>query len=77
MQGNTNKNTRAIVSALRCDHKSLRKAAVELIDKALLKHGAQGKPELAVMLAFGAHSRTAQTILRERSRVTKSGALKP
>ena len=78
MKGNTsNANTRAIVSALRCDHISLRRAAAELVDKALLKYGAKGKPDMALMIAFDASNRTAFTILRERSLVTKSGARKP
>lgn len=73
MRGNTNPNTRAVVSALRCDHKSLRAAAAQLVDWAIAKHpthSAQG----AVMLTFNASPRTADTILYERRRVTKSGA---
>jgi hypothetical protein len=78
MQGNTNANTRAILSALRCDHRSLRQAAVELIDKAALKHDAvaasKGRPNVAMILAFNASRVTANKILRERARVTKTGA---
>jgi hypothetical protein len=81
MQGNTNANTRAILSALRSDHRSLRQAAVELIDKAALKHKAVaadvGRPYLAMIIAFDASRPTAGKILRERARVTKTGALKP
>ena len=80
MQGNTNANTRAILSALRSDHRSLRQAAVELIDKAAAKHnavaGAVGRPNRAMIIAFDASRPTADKILRERARVTKSGARK-
>ena len=80
MQGNTNANTRAILSSLRCDHRSLRQAAAELIDKAAVKHAPVstdiGRPNRAMMLAFNASRVTADKILRERKRVTKSGARK-
>jgi hypothetical protein len=78
MKGNNNPNSRAILSALRCDHVSLRRAAVELIDKAALKHdSSKGHPNLAMMLAFDASRPTADKILRERARVTKTGARRP
>jgi hypothetical protein len=81
MQGNHNANTRAILSALRSDHRSLRQAAVELIDKAALKHKVVaadvGRPNRAMIIAFDASRPTADKILRERDRVTKTGALKP
>jgi hypothetical protein len=80
MQGNHNANTRAILSALRSDHRSLRQAAVELIDKAALKFDAvaagKGRPNVAMILAFNASRPTADKILRERALVTKSGARK-
>jgi hypothetical protein len=77
MSGTThNPNSRAIVSALRCDHRSLRAAAAALVDEAVVKHAKLGTPGLAVMIAFDTSRPTAYNILKERERVTKSGALK-
>ena len=80
MQGNTNANTRAILSALRSDHRSLRQAAVELIDNAAKKYHAVGegvgRPNVAIILAFRASRPTADKIIRERALVTKAGARK-
>lgn len=73
MQGNRNPNTRAIVSALRSDHLSLRKAAVKIVDKALKKGQ---PPKLSLMVAFDASGPTADTILKERAKVSKTGARK-
>jgi hypothetical protein len=70
---NSNRNSRGIVSALRSDHKSLRVAAVQIIDEAL-KKDAERAPYTALMIAFGATHGTAYKILRERARVTKTGA---
>ncbi len=73
MKNNSNPNTRAIVSALQCDHAQLRAAAAQLVDKATARHG---QPRAAVMLAFDAYAQTADKILRLRQRVTKNGALR-
>jgi hypothetical protein len=76
MKGNnSNRNSRGIVSALRSDHRSLREAAAQIIDKAL-KKDAERAPYTALMVAFGATHTTANEILRERARVTKTGARK-
>lgn len=72
--GNRNPNTRAIVSALQCDHRILRRAAAQLVDKVTKGNVT---PRTAVMLAFDAYPRTAETILRLRALVTKTGAWKP
>ena len=64
-------NTRAIVSALRCDYRSLRATAAQLVDTAV---AGSERPVAPVMLAFGASRNTAASILRERAKVTKSGA---
>ena len=78
MKGNTNANTPAILSALRCDHASLRKAAADLVDKAAAKHKAVaadvGRPNRAMIIAFDASRPTADKMLRARATVTKSGA---
>ena len=71
MKGNRNPNTRAIVSALQCDYRSLRAVAAQLVDTATAD---SKQPMASVMLAFGAHRHTAASILRERAKVTKSGA---
>jgi hypothetical protein len=70
---NNNQNTRALVSALRSDHVGLRRAAVEILDKALVGELTAVR---ALMEAFGSTHVTAGTLLRERARVTKSGARK-
>jgi hypothetical protein len=73
MKGNRNPNTRAIVSALRCDHRSLRVAAIELVDNAIK---GDLPPRVALMLAFDSSDRTADTILKARAKVSKTGARK-
>jgi hypothetical protein len=69
---NHNPNSRAIVSALRCDHMVLRAAAAGLVDKATFTETLL--PINAVMKAFGASRNTAKVILRERALVNKTGA---
>lgn len=71
MSSTNNPNTRAIVSALRCDHKTLRAAAAQLVDKAMK---GQNNPKLAVMLAFDCSLPTARSILKARDSVTRGGA---
>lgn len=73
MQGNRNSNTRAIVSALKCDHRSLRAAAVELVDTAI---DGKANPRASVMIAFDCSSKTADVILQQRAKVTQSGRLR-
>lgn len=70
MKGNSNNNTRALVSALRSDLQPLRSAAVGVIDEALKRHK---DPDLALQLAFGASRNTAVSLLRERKRFTRGG----
>ncbi len=74
MKGNRNPNTRAIVSALRCDYPALRAAAAELVDKATA--GSDEQERGALMVALDCEQRTADKILRERALVTKTGARK-
>lgn len=71
MKRTTNANTRALVSALRCDYRSLRAVAAQLVDTAVAD---SKRPIAPVMLAFGASRNTAASILKERAKVTKSGA---
>ena len=71
MKGNRNPNTRAIVSALRCDYRSLRAAAAQLVDTAVAD---SKSPAASLMLAFVCARHTAASILEERAKVTKSGA---
>ena len=74
MTSKNNQTTRALVSALRSDHVSLRKAAVEIIDDAAFDDVMP--PYRALMAAFKSTHVTANVLLRERARVTKSGARK-
>ena len=71
MKGNRNPNTRAIVSALQCDYRELRAAAAAIVDEALV---GDREPKMLLQLAFDASRPTADRIMRERGKVTKSGA---
>ena len=73
MSGTNNQNTRALVSALRSDHVSLRKAAAEIVDAALV---GDGPPYRVMMSAIKSTHVTANALLRERARVNKAGARK-
>jgi hypothetical protein len=73
MTGTNNQNTRALVSALRSDHVSLRKAAAEIIDAAVV---GDGPPYRVLMAAFNSTHVTANVLLRERARVNRAGARK-
>ena len=68
-----NHNTRALISALRSDHVSLRRAAAEILDKAV---EGEKRPMVALMVAFDTSDNTARALVLERARVTKSGARK-
>ena len=66
-----NPNTRALVSALRSDMLTLRKAAAEIVDKAI---AGKERPALELQIKFHASRPTAYAILNARKAVTRSGA---
>jgi hypothetical protein len=77
MTSTNNQTTRALVSALRSDHVSLRKAAAEIIDNATAGSDVCNVPPYrALMAAFNSTHVTANVLLRERARVNRAGARK-